>query len=133
MQPDCARSGLTKGARQESEALGKRSPVSAVRQAAIRAGLKLSEYGLFRGDELIASATEDDVYAALVMDWVPPPMREDTGEVEAGIKRQVPALVQEKEIRGDLHTHINVLIGFTLVCLGVAMLGFRRDEGKLYG
>jgi hypothetical protein len=35
--------------------------------------------------------------------------------------------------RGDMHTHINVLIGFTLVCLGVAMLGFRRDEGKLYG
>ena len=83
----------------------------AVRQVAIRAGLKLSEYGLFRGDELIASATEDDVYAALGMDWVPPPMREDTGEVEAGIKRQIPALVQEKEIRGDLHTHTNLTNG----------------------
>jgi DNA polymerase (family X) len=83
----------------------------AVRQVAIRAGLKLSEYGLFRGDELIASATEDDVYAALGMDWVPPPMREDTGEVEAGIRRQVPALVQEKEIRGDLHTHTNLTDG----------------------
>jgi DNA polymerase (family 10) len=83
----------------------------AVRQVAIRAGLKLSEYGLFRGDELIASATEDDVYAALGMDWVPPPMREDTGEVEAGIKRRIPALVQEKEIRGDLHTHTNLTDG----------------------
>ena len=83
----------------------------AVRQVAIRAGLKLSEYGLFRGDELIASATEDDVYAALGMYWVPPPMREDTGEVEAGIKRQIPALVQEKEIRGDLHTHTNLTDG----------------------
>jgi DNA polymerase (family 10) len=83
----------------------------AVRQVAIRAGLKLSEYGLFRGDELIASATEDDVYAALGMDWVPPPMREDTGEVEAGIRRQIPALVQEKEIRGDLHTHTNLTDG----------------------
>ena len=83
----------------------------AVRQVAIRAGLKLSEYGLFRGDKLIASATEDDVYAALGMDWVPPPMREDTGEVEAGIKRQIPALVQEKEIRGDLHTHTNLTDG----------------------
>jgi DNA polymerase (family X) len=83
----------------------------AVRQVAIRAGLKLSEYGLFRGDELIASATEDDVYAALGMDWVPPPMREDTGEVEAGIKGQIPALVQEKEIRGDLHTHTNLTDG----------------------
>jgi DNA polymerase (family X) len=83
----------------------------AVRQVAIRAGLKLSEYGLFRGDELIASATESDVYAALGMDWVPPPMREDTGEVEAGIKGQIPALVQEKEIRGDLHTHTNLTDG----------------------
>jgi DNA polymerase (family X) len=83
----------------------------AVRQVAIRAGLKLSEYGLFRGDELIASATEDDVYAALGMDWVPPPMREDTGEVEAGIKGQIPALVQEKDIRGDLHTHTNLTDG----------------------
>ena len=45
------------------------------------------------------------------MDWVPPPMREDTGEVEAGIKRQIPALVQEKEIRGDLHTHTNLTDG----------------------
>ncbi len=35
--------------------------------------------------------------------------------------------------RGDLQTHVNVLIGFTLICLGVAILGFRRDEGKLYG
>jgi DNA polymerase (family X) len=83
----------------------------AVRQVAIRAGLKLSEYGLFRGEELVASATEEDVYAALGMDWVPPPMREDTGEVEAGIKRQVPALVQDNEIRGDLHTHTNLTDG----------------------
>ena len=51
----------------------------AVRAIAVRHGLKLSEYGLFRGEELIASATEEDVYAALGMEWVPPPMREDTG------------------------------------------------------
>jgi len=83
----------------------------AVRQVAIRAGLKLSEYGLFRGEELIASATEEDVYAALGMDWVPPPMREDTGEVEAAARKEMPALVQEKEIRGDLHTHTNLTDG----------------------
>ena len=83
----------------------------AVRQVAIRAGLKLSEYGLFRGEELIASATEEDVYAALGMDWVPPPMREDTGEVEAGVRKEIPALVQENEIRGDLHTHTNLTDG----------------------
>ncbi|HTU06680.1 MAG TPA: helix-hairpin-helix domain-containing protein, partial [Trebonia sp.] len=83
----------------------------ATRAIAVRKGLKLSEYGLFRGEELIASATEEDVYGALGMEWVPPPMREDTGEVEAAIKKQTPALVQDKEIRGDLHTHTNLTDG----------------------
>ncbi len=58
----------------------------AVRQIAIKHGLKLSEYGLFRGDELIAAATEEDVYQALGMQWMPPPMREDTGEVQLSLK-----------------------------------------------
>ena len=83
----------------------------AVRAIAVRKGLKLSEYGLFRGEELIASATEEDVYAALGMGWVPPPMREDTGEVEAAVKGETPRLVQEKDIRGDLHTHTNLTDG----------------------
>jgi DNA polymerase (family X) len=83
----------------------------AVRAIAVRKGLKLSEYGLFRGGELIASATEDEVYGALGMEWVPPPMREDTGEVEAALKKQTPPLVLEKDIRGDLHTHTNLTDG----------------------
>jgi len=83
----------------------------AVRAIAVRRGLKLSEYGLFRGEELIASATEEDVYGALGLDWVPPPMREDTGEVEAALKKQTPPIVQENQIRGDLHTHTNLTDG----------------------
>ena len=83
----------------------------AVRATAVRRGLKLSEYGLFAGDELIASATEDEVYGALDMEWVPPPLREDTGEVEAALKRQIPPIVQEKDLRGDLHTHTNLTDG----------------------
>jgi DNA polymerase (family X) len=83
----------------------------AVRAIAVRQGLKLSEYGLFRGEELIASATEEDVYGALGMAWVPPPMREDTGEVEAALKKQTPRLVRENQIRGDLHTHTNLTDG----------------------
>jgi DNA polymerase (family X) len=83
----------------------------AVRAIAVRKGLKLSEYGLFRGEELIASATEEDVYDALGMEWVPPPMREDTGEVEAALKKQTPRLVRENQIRGDLHTHTNLTDG----------------------
>ena len=83
----------------------------AVRQIAIKNGLKLSEYGLFRNEEIIASATEEDVYAALSMQWMPPPVREDTGEVEAALKGQVPRYVTEKDIRGDLHTHTNLTDG----------------------
>jgi DNA polymerase (family X) len=83
----------------------------AVRAIAVRRGLKLSEYGLFQGETLIASATEDEVYAALGMQWVPPPMRENTGEVEAALKKQVPRLVLDKDLRGDLHTHTNLTDG----------------------
>jgi DNA polymerase (family X) len=83
----------------------------AVRAIAVRQGLKLSEYGLFRGDELIASETEEAVYAALGMDWVPPPLREDTGEIEAALRGQIPPLVQNEDIRGDLHTHTNLTDG----------------------
>jgi DNA polymerase (family 10) len=83
----------------------------AVRQIAVRKGLKLSEYGLFAGTELIASETEEAVYAALGMEWVPPPMREDTGEVQAALARQTPPLVRDKDIRGDLHTHTNLTDG----------------------
>ena len=83
----------------------------AVRQIAIKHGLKLSEYGLFRGDELIAAATEEDVYQALGMQWMPPPMREDTGEVQLSLKGQTPPLVRDKDIRGDLHTHTSLTDG----------------------
>jgi DNA polymerase (family 10) len=88
----------------------------AVRQIAVRRGLKLSEYGLFSGDALIASATEEAVYAALGMEWMPPTMREDTGEVEAALKERLPPWVRDEEIRGDLHTH-------TSLTDGVATLG----------
>jgi DNA polymerase (family X) len=83
----------------------------ATRAIAVRRGLRLSEYGLFAGDDLIASATEDEVYGALDMEWVPPPLREDTGEVEAALKGRIPPIVQEKDLRGDLHTHTNLTDG----------------------
>jgi len=83
----------------------------AVRALAVKRGLKLSEYGLFRGQDLIVSRTEEDIYAALDMGWVPPPMREDTGEVEAALRGEIPALVQLPDIVGDLHTHTDLTDG----------------------
>jgi DNA polymerase (family X) len=100
----------------------------AVRAIAVRKGLKLSEYGLFRDDERIASATEEEVYGALGMEWVPPPMREATGEVEAALKRQVPRLVQEKDLRGDLHTHTNLTDGVASLEDMIAAAGQRGYE-----
>jgi len=85
----------------------------AVRQVAIRQKLKLSEYGLFDAEtgELIVSRTEEEVYARLGLAWIPPAMREDHGEVEAAARGQIPRLVRQKDLRGDLHTHTNLTDG----------------------
>jgi DNA polymerase (family 10) len=77
----------------------------ALRQRAIDRELLLSEYGLFDGDEVVASLTEEEVYQALGMTFVPPPLREGSGEVEAAAADDLPALVERSQIRGDLHYH----------------------------
>ncbi|GAA1391356.1 DNA polymerase/3'-5' exonuclease PolX [Kitasatospora putterlickiae] len=84
-----------------------------LRTMAVRAGLKLSEYGLFEaeGGEKIVSASEDEVYAALGLPWIAPPLREDRGEVEAALRGELPELVTEEDLRGDLHTHTDLTDG----------------------
>ncbi|HXZ87948.1 MAG TPA: DNA polymerase/3'-5' exonuclease PolX [Candidatus Binataceae bacterium] len=76
-----------------------------IRRIAQTHGLLLNEYGLFRGERAIAGAEEGDIYEALGMDWVPPELREDRGEVEAALEHRLPALLQRSDLRGDLHTH----------------------------
>ena len=76
-----------------------------LRKIAIDKGLKLSEYGLFRGPKMIAGETEEGTYKALGMDWIPPELRENQGEIEASIKRKLPKLINYKDIKGDLHCH----------------------------
>jgi DNA polymerase (family 10) len=85
----------------------------AIREIAVRQKLKLSEYGLFdvESGDLIVSATEAEVYRRLGMAWVPPPLRENTGEVQAALRGTLPTLVQADDIRGDLHTHTNLTDG----------------------
>lgn len=68
-------------------------------------GLKISEYGVFRGNERIAGATEEEVYRVLGMPWIPPELREDRGEIEAALEGTLPELVAYDDIRGDLHVH----------------------------
>jgi len=69
-------------------------------------GLKVNEYGVFRGDERVAGATEEDVYASLGLAWIPPELREDRGEIELAARGAVPSLVAESDLRGDLHVHL---------------------------
>jgi len=77
----------------------------AIRKVAISKGLKLSEYGLFRGKKMIAGETEKSVYNKLGMSWIPPELREDQGEIEAALAKKLPRLVKIKNIKGDLHIH----------------------------
>ena len=85
----------------------------AVRQIAVRAKLKLSEYGLFEAEtnSLIVSRTEEEVYERLGLAWVPPAMREDHGEIELAARGQIPRLVRVDDLRGDLHTHTDLTDG----------------------
>jgi DNA polymerase (family 10) len=79
----------------------------AIRTRAVRMGLKLSEYGLFRveDDRKVAGETETGVYEALGLAWIPPELRENSGEVEAAAEGRLPELVELRHIRGDLHMH----------------------------
>jgi DNA polymerase (family 10) len=79
----------------------------ALRTRAVKQGLKLSEYGLFRAadDKRIAAASEEEIYAALGMAWIPPELRENWGEIELAAEGRLPHLVEPGDIRGDLHMH----------------------------
>ena len=79
----------------------------ATRRVAISKGLKLSEYGLFRGKKMIAGTSEEEVYKKLGMGWMEPELREDQGEIEASLKGRLPKIIDYKDIKGDLHCHSN--------------------------
>ncbi|MGW7294959.1 DNA polymerase/3'-5' exonuclease PolX [Streptomyces xiamenensis] len=85
------------------------------REIAVRKGLKLSEYGLFhaKSGRRKAAGTEEEIYAALDLPWIPPTLREDRGEVAAGLRGELPDLVTEADLRGDLHTHTDLTDGLS--------------------
>lgn len=78
-----------------------------LRKIAIDKKLKLSEYGLFKGPKMIAGKTEKEIYQVLGMDWIPPELREDQGEIETAIKGKLPKIIGYNDIKGDLHCHTN--------------------------
>jgi DNA polymerase (family X) len=103
----------------------------AVREIAVRKKLKLSEYGLFDTEtgDLIVSRTEEEVYQRLGMAWIPPALREDTGEVQAALRGGLPALVTAADIRGDLHTHTDLTDGVASLA---DMVATARARGYAY-
>ena len=76
-----------------------------VRELALERGLKVNEYGVYRGEEWVAGRTEEEVYGALGLSWIPPELREDQGEIEAALEGRLPRLVEYDEVIGDAHVH----------------------------
>jgi len=103
----------------------------ALRDLAIGRGLKLDEYGLFRiaDDDKIAGSQEEDIYAALDLDWIPPELREMRGEIEAAAEHRLPRLIERSDLRGDLHMHTTETDGKDGMR---AMVEAARDEGHEY-
>jgi DNA polymerase (family 10) len=85
----------------------------ALRDRAIRRGYKLNEYGLYRNDDgtVVAGASEDEIYRALDLDFIPPELRENRGEIDAAERHALPRLVALPDLRGDLHMHTTATDG----------------------
>lgn len=85
----------------------------ALRQRALKRGYTLSEYALARVDDgsTVASATEEEIYAALGLDWIPPELRENGGEIEAAAAHRLPRLIELEDLRGDVHMHTDATDG----------------------
>lgn len=88
-----------------------------LRQRALKMGYTLSEWALARLDDasVVAAATEEEIYAALGMDWMPPEIRENLGEIEAAAHHALPRLIEQSDLRGDLHMHTNASDGHNTI------------------
>ncbi len=83
----------------------------ALRKKAQSEGLKINEYGVFKGNTYKAGKNEEEVYAALGFDFIPPELRENRGEMEAARNHTLPSLIEAKDLQGDLHVHSNASDG----------------------
>jgi DNA polymerase (family 10) len=82
-----------------------------IREMAAKKGLKINEYGIYRGNKRIGGSQENDVFKVLGLSYIPPEIREAEGEIEAAKKGEIPALVELKDIKGDLHLHTKATDG----------------------
>lgn len=98
----------------------------AVRALGVRQGLRINEYGVFRGDRRVAGRTEAEVFARVGLPWIPPELREACGEIEAAKQGRLPRLIELSDIRGDLQVH-------TTATDGVNDLGEMVDAARARG
>ncbi|MEI8381584.1 MAG: DNA polymerase/3'-5' exonuclease PolX [Planctomycetota bacterium] len=82
-----------------------------IRRRAQERGLKVNEYGVYRGEDYVAGRTEEEVYAAVDLPWIPPELRENRGEIELAENGQLPELIEVADIQGDLHMHTTATDG----------------------
>jgi DNA polymerase (family X) len=103
-----------------------------LRALAVRKGLKVNEYGVFPADDdttNLASRTEEEVYAALGLPWIPPELREGAGEIELARAGKLPRLVTEADVKGDLHLHTRLTDGSSTIA---EMVGAASERGYAY-
>src|SRR5512138_378540 len=83
----------------------------AVRLMGVKRGIKVNEYGVFKGKKMIAGRTEEEIYKLFGMPYIEPELREDRGELQAALKGKLPRLITLRDIRGDLHAHTKTTDG----------------------
>lgn len=100
-----------------------------LRLRAVQRGMKLNEYGLFRGRRRVAGASEEEILRALGLPWIAPELRERRGEIEAAARGELPRLLELKDLRGDLHVHTDASDGHAPLA---DMVGAARQRGLRY-
>jgi len=104
VEPDCYGAAL-------QYFTGSKSHNIEIRRLAQDRGLKLSEYGVFKGEKRVAGDTEESVYKAVGLPWIAPELRENHGEIEAARAGKLPKLIEPADLRGDLHVHTKATDG----------------------
>lgn len=108
---------------------GSKSHNIALRSLARMRDEKINEYGVYKGDKRVAGRTEEEIYERFGLRYIPPELRENTGEIEAARRDELPALVKVEDIRGDLHVHTTESDGRSTI---EEMASAAKDRGYDY-
>lgn len=108
---------------------GSKEHNTALRHIAKKEGIKVNEYGIFKGDQLIKCSDEKDIFKVFGMDYIVPELRENNGELEAARNHQLPYLVEDSDIKGIIHIHTTYSDGSNTI---EEMVKYAIDKGFSY-